>query len=87
MILLIYYKLKYISRMFYNKVYFTFHSVKAWRVRMFDLNINVIMSTNGPYAVDILPEKEWNFDLIENCLIFETDDDQHKKNSKTSKTA
>ena len=63
--------------MFYNKVYFTFHSVKAWRVRMFDLNINVIMSTNGPYAVDILPEKEWNFDLIENCLIFETDDDQH----------
>ena len=45
------------------------------------------MSTNGPYAVDILPEKEWNFDFIENCLIFETDDDQHKKNSKTSKTA
>ena len=33
------------------------------------------MSTNGHYAVEILPEKVCNFDSIEHCLIFETDDD------------
>ena len=47
----------------------------------------VFMSTNGHTAVEILPEKICNFDSIEHCLIFETDDDKHKKMFKTSKIA
>ena len=37
------------------------------------------MSTNGHYAVEILPEKVYNFDSIEHCLIYETDNDKYKK--------
>ena len=43
------------------------------------------MSTNGHYAVEILPEKVCNFDSIEHCLIFENDDDKYKKRSKLVK--
>ena len=54
-----------------------FYSVKATQVRMFDQDINVCMSTNGHYAVEILPEKVFNFDSTESCLIFETGDDKY----------
>ena len=43
------------------------------------------MSTNEYYAVEILPEKVCNFDFIENCLIFEIDDNKYKKRSKLVK--
>ena len=43
------------------------------------------MPTNGHYAVEILLEKVCNFDSIEHCLIFETDDNKYKKRSKLVK--
>ena len=49
------------------------------------VRIYVCMSTNGHYAVEILPEKVFNFDSIEQCLIFETNDDKYKKHSKLVK--
>ena len=52
---------------------------------MFGQNIDVSMSTNGHYAVEILPEKVCNFDSVSHCLIFEPDDDISKKRSKLLK--
>ena len=52
---------------------------------MFDPDINVCISTNGHYAVEILPEKVCNFDSIEHYLIFRTDDDKYKKRSRLVK--
>ena len=51
----------------------------------FGQDINVCMLTNGHYAVEILLGKVCNFDSTEHCLIFETDDDKHKKRSKLVK--
>ena len=63
----------------------TYINIKDDKVRMFDQDINVCMSTKEHYAVEILPEKVFNFDSIKYCLIFETDDDKYKKRSKIVK--
>ena len=55
---------------------------QKWQ-RMFDQGVDVSMSTNGHYAVEIIPEKACNFD--NHCLIFETDDDINLKHSKLLK--
>ena len=43
----------------------TYKNIKEDKVRMFDQDINVCMSSNGHYAVKILPEKVSNLDSIE----------------------
>ena len=63
----------------------TYINIKDDKVQTFDQDINVCMTTNGHYAVEILSEKVCNFDSIEHCLIFETDDDKYKKCSKPVK--
>ena len=63
----------------------TYLNIKDDKVRMFDEDINVCMSTNGHYAVNILPDKVCNFNSINHCLIFENDDDINKKRSKLLK--
>ena len=52
---------------------------------MFDEYIDVCVSTNGHYAVNILPEKVCNFDSVDHCLIFEIDDNNNTKRSKILK--
>ena len=52
---------------------------------MFNENINICLSSNGHYAVEILPKKVCNFDNIEQVLIFEDDDNNKKKQSKLTK--
>ena len=63
----------------------TYINIKDEKFQMFGQDINVCMSTNGHYAVEILQEKVCNFDSIERCLIFEIDDDKYKKRSRLAK--
>ena len=60
-------------------------NTKDEKFQMLGQDINVCMSTNGHYAVEILPKNICNFDSIEHCLIFEIDDDKCKKRSKLAK--
>ena len=51
------------------------------RVKMFDKNIDVKLSNNGHYAIDILPRDVLNFHKIEQVLVFEN----YKSNSEKTK--
>ena len=39
---------------------------------------NEDMESNGHYAINILPDEAWNFDNIEQVLIFEDESDKSK---------
>ena len=60
-------------------------NLKEDKVRMFDQDIKVNLSSNGHYAVEIVPQEVCNFDNIESVLIFEESDDKKKKRVKLVK--
>ena len=57
----------------------TYINFKYDKVQMFDRDIDVCMSTNRYYTVEILSENVCNFDSIEHCLIFEAGNDKYNK--------
>ena len=63
----------------------TYLNIKNDKIKMFDKDIDVCVSTNGHYAVNILPEKVGNFDSVDHYLIFEIDDNNNTKRSKILK--
>ena len=63
----------------------TLLNLKEDKVKMFNEDIDVHYSSNGHYAVRILPEKVCNFNDGEHVLIFENDDSIKKKKAKLIK--
>ena len=49
----------------------TYLNIKDDKIKMFGKDIDICISTNGHYGVNILPEKVCNFDSVDHCLIFE----------------
>ena len=60
-------------------------NLKEGKVKMFNEDVDIHYSSNGHYAVRILPEKVFNFNDIEHVLIFENDDSIKKKKEKLIK--
>ena len=50
---------------------------------MFNEDIDITTSCNVYYAIDILPDKIFNFDDFEQVFIFAENDTQNRKNSKS----
>ena len=50
------------------------------RVKMFDKSIDVKLSINGHYAIDVLPTDVLNFHEIEQVLVFENYQSNSEKN-------
>ena len=63
----------------------TYLNIKDDKIKMFEDDIDVWVSTNGHYAVNISPEKVCDFDSVDHCLIFEIDDNNNTKRSKILK--
>ena len=63
----------------------TLLNLKEDKVRMFNQDVKVNLSSNGHYAVEILPEEVCNFDNVECVLVFEENDNIKKKRSKLVK--
>ena len=63
----------------------TLLNLKEDKVRMFNQDVKVNLSSNGHYAVEIPPQEVYNFDNIENVLIFKKNDDKKKNRSKLVK--
>ena len=63
----------------------TYLNIKDDKIKMFEEDIDVCVSTNGHYAANILPEKVCNFDSVDHCLIFEIDDNKNTKRPKILK--
>ena len=60
-------------------------NLKEDRLRMSNEDIDMCLSSNRHYAVEILPKKVCNFDNIKHVLIFEDDDNNKKNHSKLIK--
>ena len=63
----------------------TLLNLKEDKVKMFNEDVDIHYSSNGHYAVRILPEKVCNFNDIEHVLIFENDDSIKNKKAKLIK--
>ena len=63
----------------------TLLNLKEDKVKMFHEDVDIHYSSNGHYAVRILPEKVCNFNDIEHVLIFENGDSIKKKKAKLIK--